>query len=119
MASALTVPMTALEGWTSGKSSRARPRVASTSGAVRAPRTKEAIPNLDRPTFAVQTHDIYEELMRRAAQIPAIACMVAYPCDESSLRGAVEQYDWSMMAGVYDARMEELVRYSHPPQNSH
>lgn len=37
----------------------------------------------------------------------------------TSLRGAVEQYDWSMMAGVYDARMEELVRYSHPPKNSH
>ncbi len=66
--------------------------------AVRAPVRKEAIPQLNRPTFAVQTHDVYEELMRRAARIPAIPCMVAYPCDESSLRGAVEAAEAGVIA---------------------
>src|SRR4029450_3569496 len=57
---------------------------------VTAPATREAIPLIERPTFSVQTHDVYEALMQRAGGIPAIPCMVAYPCDESSLRGAVE-----------------------------
>src|SRR5829696_2892470 len=57
---------------------------------VTAPATREAIPLIERPTFSVQTHDVYEGLMRRAGAIPAIPCMVAYPCDEGSLRGAVE-----------------------------
>ena len=55
---------------------------------VRAPTNRDAMPSVNRPTFSVQTHDGYEELLRRAARIPAISCAVAYPCDDSSLRGA-------------------------------
>ena len=38
----------------------------------------------------LQDHDHYEELIRRNLDIPPIACAVAHPCDESSLRGALE-----------------------------
>jgi phosphate acetyltransferase len=37
-----------------------------------------------------RTHEKYEQLIRRAATVPAIPTIVAHPCDESSLRGAVE-----------------------------
>ena len=57
---------------------------------VTAPARREAIPLIERPTFSVQTHDVYETLMQHAGDIPAIPCVVAYPCDESSLRGALE-----------------------------
>ena len=34
---------------------------------VRAPTNRDAMPSVNRPTFSVQTHDGYEELLRRAA----------------------------------------------------
>lgn len=66
---------------------------------VQAPTVKDAIPVVERPTFSVQTHDVYEELLRRAGSIPAASCAVAYPCDESSLRGAAE----ATAAGLFKA----------------
>jgi phosphate acetyltransferase len=38
----------------------------------------------------VQTHAKYERLISRAQQVPAARTVVVHPCDESSLRGAVE-----------------------------
>src|SRR2546423_6741279 len=35
-------------------------------------------------------HSKYERLIARAKQVPAATTVVAHPCDESSLRGAVE-----------------------------
>ena len=37
-----------------------------------------------------RTHETYEQLIRRAASVPAIPTIIVHPCDESSLRGAVE-----------------------------
>lgn len=67
---------------------------------VRAPRHKEAIPEIGRPTFTVQTHDVYEELMRRAAAIPPVPCAVAFPCDESSLTAALEAAREALIAPI-------------------
>ena len=54
---------------------------------------------VDRPTFSVQTHDGYEELLRRARHASRrSACAVAHPCDESSLRGAVEAAEAGLIA---------------------
>ena len=39
---------------------------------------------------SVRRHDKYERLIALTQQIPAIPTAVAHPCDESSLRGAVE-----------------------------
>jgi phosphotransacetylase/acyl dehydratase len=70
------------------------------TAAVRAPRTKEHLPAIMRPTFTVQTHDIFEEFMRRAAGIPPIPCAVAYPCDASSLLGVVEAVEAALIVPV-------------------
>ena len=67
---------------------------------VRAPTVRDEMPAVNRPTFSVQTHDIYEELLRRAAAIPAVACAVAFPCDDSSLRGAVEAAEAGLIAPI-------------------
>ena len=37
-----------------------------------------------------RTHEKYEQLIRRAATVTAIPTIVVHPCDENSLRGAVE-----------------------------
>jgi phosphate acetyltransferase len=39
---------------------------------------------------AVQTHAKYERLIARAKEVPAATTIVVHPCDETSLRGAVE-----------------------------
>jgi phosphate acetyltransferase len=82
---------------------------------VTAPSTREAIPLIERPTFSVQTHDVHEALMRRAGGIPAIPCAVAYPCDESSLRGAVEAAEAGLIEPtlVGPARRIERVAAEH------
>ena len=35
-------------------------------------------------------HAKYERLIARAKEVPAVATVVVHPCDETSLRGAVE-----------------------------
>jgi phosphotransacetylase/acyl dehydratase len=82
---------------------------------VTAPARREAIPLIERPTFSVQTHDVYEALMQRADGIPAIPCMVAYPCDESSLRGATEAAEAGLIEAtlVGPARKIERVAAEH------
>lgn len=74
--------------------------VLSGKATVRAPRTKETLPAIVRPTFFVQTHDIYEEFLRRTKHIPAIPCAIAYPCDESSLRGVAEALEHDLLAPI-------------------
>jgi phosphate acetyltransferase len=39
---------------------------------------------------AVQTHAKYERLVARAKEVPAATTIVVHPCDETSLRGAIE-----------------------------
>jgi len=38
----------------------------------------------------VQTHAKYERLIARAKQVPPATTVVVHPCDETSLRGAME-----------------------------
>jgi phosphate acetyltransferase len=64
---------------------------------VRAPRHKERLPAIVPPSFFVQTHDIYEDFLRRAKEIPPIPCAIAFPCDESSLRGAAEAVEAELL----------------------
>jgi phosphate acetyltransferase len=67
---------------------------------VQAPTSRDSVPVVDRPTFSVQTHDAYEELLRRAERIPRVACAIAFPGDESSLRGAVEAAAAGLIAPI-------------------
>ena len=40
-------------------------------------------------------HDKYDALIARCKALPATPCAVAHPCDESSLRGALEAASWA------------------------
>src|SRR5262249_58361315 len=45
---------------------------------------------VSKATAPVQTHAKYDRLIGRAKQVPAVTTVIAHPCDETSLRGAVE-----------------------------
>jgi phosphate acetyltransferase len=45
------------------------------------------------PQLRLQRHEKYERLIAKARELPARATVVAHPCDESSLRGAIEAAD--------------------------
>jgi phosphate acetyltransferase len=57
---------------------------------VIAPTQKQRRPVAELGRLHLQDHDHYEELIRRNASIPPITCAIAHPCDESSLRGAID-----------------------------
>ena len=57
---------------------------------VIAPAEKFSAPAITLATASVQRHDSYRLLLDHADKIPPIPCAVAHPCDESSLRGAIE-----------------------------
>ena len=50
----------------------------------------------DRPA-----HVKYDRLLARAAQIPAITTLVVHPCDETSLRGAVDAADAGYIVPIF------------------
>ncbi len=57
---------------------------------VVAPAEKRKAPAVALARLHYQDHDHYEALIARNQEIPPVACAVAHPCDESSLRGAVD-----------------------------
>ena len=57
---------------------------------VVAPGEKRKVPAVELAELSFQDHDHYEALIARNKEIPPIPCAVAHPCDESSLRGAVD-----------------------------
>jgi phosphate acetyltransferase len=48
----------------------------------------------------VQTHAKYERLIARAKQVPAASTVVVHPCDETSLRGAVEAAELGLIVPI-------------------
>jgi phosphate acetyltransferase len=64
---------------------------------VVAPAEKLRAPALPLPEVHLRRHDSYRELIECVDRIPAIPCAVAHPCDESSLRGAVEAAEAGMI----------------------
>ena len=51
-------------------------------------------------TGAHVPHAKYERLTARAKELPAVATVVAHPCDETSLRGAVEAADAGIIVPI-------------------
>jgi phosphotransacetylase len=100
--------------------------VLSGTAEVVAPAERQRAPSLAPPP---RRHEKYERLIARAKSIPAIATAVAHPCDDSSLRGAVEAAEAGIIvpilvgpeskiraaaeAGGIDIRPFELVRAEH------
>jgi phosphate acetyltransferase len=48
----------------------------------------------------VQTHAKYERLISRAKQVPSAKTLIVHPCDETSLRGAVEAAEADLIIPV-------------------
>jgi phosphate acetyltransferase len=48
----------------------------------------------------VQTHAKYERLIARAKEVPAVKTVVVHPCDETSLRGAVEAAEAGLIVPI-------------------
>ena len=67
---------------------------------VIAPAEKLSAPAITLAAASVQRHDSYRLVLDRAVGIPPIACAVAHPCDESSLRGAVEAAAAKLMVPI-------------------
>ncbi len=80
---------------------------------VRPPTQKLWAPAIALGTASVQHHDSYRALLERANGIPPIPCAVAHPCDETSLRGAVEAAEAQLMRPILvgpEARIGALAR---------
>ena len=80
---------------------------------VQAPDTTLWAPAITLGTAAVQHHDSYRLLLDKADDIPPIPCAVAHPCDESSLRGAVEAAAARLMCPILvgpAARIHDLAK---------
>ncbi len=57
-------------------------------------------------------HDKYERLIGRAQALPPVPCAVAHPCDESSLRGAVQAGQMGLLKPILvgpKARIEAVA----------
>ncbi|MDL2398955.1 phosphate acetyltransferase [Rhizobium mayense] len=53
-------------------------------------------------------HEKYERLIARAKQAPAMTTVVAHPCDETSLRGAVEAAEVGLMRPILVGPAEKV-----------
>jgi phosphotransacetylase len=67
---------------------------------VVAPREKLHSIVRERSDVRVRRHDKYDRLIARAKTIPAVSAVVAHPCDETSLRGAVEAAEAGMIVPI-------------------
>jgi phosphate acetyltransferase len=75
---------------------------------VIAPAEKLSAPAITLGTASVQRHDSYRLVLDRADSIPPIACAVAHPCDESSLRGALEAAAAGLMVPILVGPAEKI-----------
>jgi phosphate acetyltransferase len=58
-------------------------------------------------------HEKYENLIARCKTLPPVSCAVAHPCDESSLRGAVEAAETGILSPILvgpQARIAAIAR---------
>jgi phosphotransacetylase/acyl dehydratase len=64
---------------------------------VIAPAEKIRTEALPLPEVHIRRHDKYARLIQATRDIPAIPCAVAHPCDESSLKGAIDAAEAGMI----------------------
>jgi phosphate acetyltransferase len=60
----------------------------------------EAVTEAATENRGVQTHEKYDRLIARARELPPQPTVVAHPCDESSLRGAVEAAEAGLIVPI-------------------
>ena len=54
-------------------------------------------------------HEKYERLIAAAKRLPALATAIAHPCDETSLRGALEAAQAGMIIPILVGPKEKIV----------
>jgi len=58
----------------------------------------------------VRKHEKYERLVAKAKRLPALATAVAHPCDESSLRGALEAAEAGLIIPILVGPQDKIIR---------
>jgi phosphate acetyltransferase len=64
-------------------------------------------------SVAARPHAKYERLIARAKQVPAAITVVVHPCDESSLRGAIEAAEIEIITLVLVGPAEKIRAVAH------
>jgi phosphate acetyltransferase len=65
------------------------------------------------PDLRVRKHEKYERLIARAKELPPRTAIVVHPCDETSLRGAVEAADGGLIVPILvgpEAKIRAVAR---------
>lgn len=57
---------------------------------------------------SLHTHEKYERLIRKAQELPAVPTAVAHPCDETSLKGALEAAEAGLIVPVFVGPTERI-----------
>jgi phosphate acetyltransferase len=70
------------------------------TNAIEKPQRGTPAASTARPAAAEQPHARYEQLMARCKGLPPTPTAVAYPCDQSSLQGAVEAAKLGLIAPI-------------------
>ena len=58
----------------------------------------------------VRKHEKYERLVAAAKRLPALATAVAHPCDETSLRGALEAAEAGLIIPILVGPKDRIIR---------
>ena len=58
----------------------------------------------------VRKHEKYERLIARAKRLPPLATAVAHPCDETSLRGALEAAEAGLIIPILVGPKDKIIR---------
>jgi phosphate acetyltransferase len=64
-------------------------------------------------SVAGKPHAKYERLIARAKQVPAATTVVVHPCDETSLRGAVEAAEIGIIVPILVGPAEKIAAVAH------
>ncbi len=66
------------------------------------------MPDLDNAREEAGSHEKYERLIAKAKQVPRMRTVVVHPCDETSLRGAVEAAEVGLMHPILVGPAEKV-----------
>ncbi len=75
-------------------------RVLSGTMEVTASTQKVEVEMVEMPQISVQEHDSYAAIIERCKSLPPVITAVAHPCDESSLRGAIEAAEANLIVPI-------------------
>ncbi|MET0218097.1 MAG: bifunctional enoyl-CoA hydratase/phosphate acetyltransferase [Burkholderiales bacterium] len=88
-------------------------RVLSGTMEVTALTEKVEVEMVEMPQISVQEHDSYAAIIERCKSLPPVITAVAHPCDESSLRGAIEAAEANLIVPILvgpEARIRAVAK---------